>query len=173
MTERAFGAMITQYERLVYTVCFQFTRDHHAAQDLTQETFLAAWRHIGSCPLEQAKPWLARIAANKAKDYLKSARYRREGLPDEELPDTGRVLFVREENPEDITLSRDTVAKIQNEILALKEPYHHVAVQYFIEQKTVEEIARLLDRPPKTVHTQLHRAKAKLQKTLKGGAPDG
>ncbi len=52
MTEQAFEAVVRQYERLVYTVCRQMVHDHHLAQDLTQETFLAAWLHADDCPEE-------------------------------------------------------------------------------------------------------------------------
>lgn len=173
MTEQAFGNMVVQYEKLVYTICFQFTRSHHTAQDLAQETFLAAWRHIDSCPEEAAKPWLARIATNKAKDYLKSAYNRRVQTPDTDLPDTGNALFLPKEEPEDITLEKESIQRIESEIRALKEPYLKAAVLYFIEEKSVDEISRLLDRPSKTIHTQLYRAKHQLQKKLKGGPDDG
>lgn len=171
MTEKEFGNMITQYERLVYTICYQFTKDHHTAEDLAQEAFIAAYRHIDSCPPgDEARPWLARIATNKAKDFLKSAYNRRvAAVDDESMPEDKGALFIHPEQPEDITLSRDTTARIQEYILALKEPYHKVAVLYFIQEATVEEIARTLERPPKTVHTQLYRAKQMLQKKIQEG----
>ena len=59
--------MVQQYQSLVYTVCHQLVPDVGDAQDLTQETFLAAWRAIDRCPSGFEKQWLARIAANKAK----------------------------------------------------------------------------------------------------------
>ena len=68
----AFNAMMEQYEKLVYTVCLRLVHDEHLAQDLAQETFLSAWVHRGACPAGAQKAWLCRIAANKAKDHLKS-----------------------------------------------------------------------------------------------------
>ena len=73
MTSLEFGAMVRQYQNLVYTVCHQLVPDEQEAQDLTQETFLSAWRAIDRCPPGYEKQWLARIASNKAKDYLRSA----------------------------------------------------------------------------------------------------
>ena len=173
MTDRQFGEVVGQYERLVYTICYQFTHNHHTAQDLAQEAFLSAYRHIDSCPEDNMKPWLARIATNKAKDYLKSAYNRRVSTPDEDLPEDKGALFLSGEQPEDITISRDTALRIEEEIRALKEPYHQVAVLFFLEEQTVEEIAVRLGRPPKTVHTQLYRARRMLQEKWKGGAEDG
>ena len=77
MTTLEFSAMVQKYQSLVYTVCHQLVPDAGDAQDLTQETFLAAWRAIDRCPSGFEKQWLARIAANKAKDYLRSAWVRR------------------------------------------------------------------------------------------------
>ena len=42
-TYESFPQLVIQYERLVYTVCFQLVRDAAAAEDLTQETFLSAY----------------------------------------------------------------------------------------------------------------------------------
>ena len=69
--------LVQQYEKLVFTVCFQMIRDYHEAQNLTQETFIAAFRHLDSFQGNDYKPWLIRIASNKAKDYLKSAYARK------------------------------------------------------------------------------------------------
>ena len=78
MTTLEFNTLVQKYQALVYTVCHQLVPDEGDAQDLTQETFLAAWRSIDRCPPGFEKQWLARIASNKAKDYLRSAWVRRE-----------------------------------------------------------------------------------------------
>lgn len=51
--------MVQKYQALVYTVCHQLVPDVQEAQDLTQETFLAAWRAIDRCPPGFEKQWLA------------------------------------------------------------------------------------------------------------------
>ena len=84
MTTLEFSAMVQKYQSLVYTVCHQLVPDVGDAQDLTQETFLAAWRAIDRCPPGFEKQWLARIASNKAKDYLRSAWVRRVNTPGDE-----------------------------------------------------------------------------------------
>lgn len=80
MTSDEFSQLVRQYERLVYTICYQFTKDHQLAEDLAQETFLSAYTHRDDCPPGSYKPWLARIATNKAKDYLKSRPSRRPAI---------------------------------------------------------------------------------------------
>ena len=58
MTTLEFNALVRQYQGLVYTVCHQLVPDEGDAQDLAQETFLAAWRAIDRCPPGYEKQWL-------------------------------------------------------------------------------------------------------------------
>ena len=43
VTTAEFSELVRQYERLVYTICYQFVHDHQTAEDLAQETFLSAF----------------------------------------------------------------------------------------------------------------------------------
>ena len=72
MNALEFDRLVQKYQSLVYTICRQLVADEGYAQDLTQETFLSAWRSMDRCPAGYEKQWLARIASNKAKDYLRS-----------------------------------------------------------------------------------------------------
>ena len=169
MTSDEFSQLVRQYERLVYTICYQFTKDHQLAEDLAQETFLSAYTHRDDCPPGSYKPWLARIATNKAKDYLKSAYHRSIVSGLQGMVDVLNAM----PPPEDITIAKDEAARIRDTILALKEPYHQVAVLFFLEEKSVDEIASALRRPPKTVHTQIYRAKQLLQNAIERGNGHG
>ena len=74
MNALEFDRLVQKYQPLVYTICRQLVADEGYAQDLTQETFLSAWRSMNRCPAGYEKQWLARIASNKAKDYLRSEK---------------------------------------------------------------------------------------------------
>lgn len=175
MTDSSFEDLIEKYERLVYSICYQFTANHHTAEDLAQETFLSVYRHKDTIPEDNPKAWVARIATNKSKDFLKSAYNRRVAAADDEnMPQDKGTLFGREEQPEALLLAKDEAQQLESEIRALKEPYHMVAILFFIEERSVDEISKSLSRPAKTVHTQLYRAKKILQEKIrKGGEIDG
>lgn len=164
MTHEKFKSLVEKYERLVFTICYQLVNDYHEAQNLTQDTFVAAFAHIDTVREENLKAWLARIASNKAKDYLKSAYNRRVSLS-EDMSELD--MFRAEQSPEHLYLSGEKAEYIRQTIKNLKEPYHKVSVLFFLEEKTVEEISHLLDRPKKTVQTQIYRARSMLQKQLK------
>lgn len=161
MTRERFSELVLQYERLVYTVCFQLVRDAAAAEDLTQETFLSAYIHRETMPAGYERQWLSRIAANKAKDYLQSAWNRRTVLPgDQEL---ARGLAPP---AEEAVLRRSAMADIRKAVQAMKEPYRQVCRLCLLEERTPEEAALALGRPVKTVYTQLSRGKRLLREAL-------
>ena len=159
-----FTALVTQYQGLVYTVCRQMVSDPDTAEDLAQETFLSAWRSIDRCPPGYEKQWLARIAANKAKDHLKSAWARKVEAPgDDVLALSGAPP---DQQPEQQAMEQAGEAQLRALLLALREPYRTPARLYFLEEHTVEETARICGRPAKTVSAQLFRARKMLQQQI-------
>ena len=134
-------------------------------QDLTQETFLAAWRAIDRCPSGFEKQWLARIAANKAKDYLRSAWVRRVNTPgDEVLALEGAPPGLEPEQQVLDTLGAEELTRM---ILDLREPYKTPCRLVLLEQHTMAEAARLCGRPEKTVNAQIYRAKKMLVQQIR------
>ncbi|MCI8335831.1 MAG: sigma-70 family RNA polymerase sigma factor [Peptococcaceae bacterium] len=169
MTNEDFQQLVGTYQKLVFTVCYQLVQDYQEAQNLTQETFLSAYQHIDRCQVAYLKPWLARIAANKAKDYLKSAYIRRVQLSEDIDVDIGSSKASRGggPSPDDIFLEKEEIRQVTDLIYQLKEPYLKVSVLYFLQEKSTTEIAEQLNRPVKTVKTQLYRAKNILKDALK------
>ena len=168
MTNEKFKIVIEKYEKLVFTICFQMVRDYQEAQNLTQETFISAFNNIDRCNENSYKPWLCKIAANKSKDYLKSAYCKHVVLDGEDETFDRQSNF---EQPEKEYLGKESVENIENIIRGLKEPYLKVSVLYFIEEKNIQEISDILKRPKKTVQTQIQRAKGIIkEKLMQGGA---
>ena len=164
MTTQEFSTMVQQYQALVYTVCHQLVPDVQEAQDLTQETVLAAWRAIDRCPPGFEKQWLARIAANKAKDYLRSAWVRKMNTPgDEVLALEGAPPGMQPEQQVLEALGEEALTEM---ILSLREPYRTPCCLVLLEQHTMAEAARLCGRPPKTVEAQVYRAKKLLAQQI-------
>lgn len=168
MTRDRFTELVLQYERLVYTVCFQLVREPGAAEDLTQETFLSAYIHRESMPEGYERQWLSRIAANKAKDHLQSAWNRRTVLPGEEELARGLAPPA-----EEAVLRKSGEAEILRSIRELKEPYRQVCRLCLLEERSPEEAALALGRPVKTVYTQLSRGKKLLREALERSGRHG
>ena len=168
ISKECFTELVLQYERLVYTVCFQLVRDASAAEDLTQDTFLSAYIHREGIPQGYERQWLGRIAANKAKDHLQSAWNRRTVLPgDQEL---ARGLAPP---AEEVALWKSGAAEVRAAIGNLKEPYRQVCRLCLLEEQSPEEAALALGRPVKTVYTQLTRGKRLLREALERSGKHG
>lgn len=168
MNPEQFAKLVEQYQGLLYSICFQMVQDHYIAEDLVQETFLSAYNHLYHCSLENIRPWLAKIALNKAKDYLKSAYNRKVMATEKEYMTEAVCLHIpTPDNPVDWTVQKEQQQEIYSMIQALKEPYYTVADLYFLKEKKADEIAQILERSPKTIHTQIYRAKILLQQKIK------
>lgn len=152
--------MIDTYQNLVFSVCLKMTNDYFIAEDLTQETFLSAFKSLGQFDGANEKAWLCRIATNKCLDYKKQKE--RRVVPSEE------VLLENQESSEGLP-ERDYIEKETNQQLkqaceSLKPPYDEIALLYYVKEKRAEEIAALTGRNIKTVQTQVYRARAMLRK---------
>ena len=162
MTETAFEAMVVQYEKLVYSVCFQLVRDAHTAEDLTQETFLAAWTHRDACP-DAPRAWLCRIAANKAKDHLKCAHTRRSTLMADEMMAAFESAAA---SVEETVHLRGEAEKAARAVRSLPRTYRETGALFFLGGLSAREIALRTNRPARTVQTQVYRARLILKKEL-------
>lgn len=162
MTKEQFSQLVVRYERLVYTICFQLVRDTAAAEDLTQETFLSAWRALPRFDGQHEKAWLCRIAANKCTDFLR--RKKLQLLPEGEEA----LLLVPDEtpDPERQVLESEVQEALQSACETLKEPYRSAALAYFVEERSFQEIADDTGQNLKTVQTRVYRARAQLKKLL-------
>lgn len=163
MNDMEFTKLVNQYSRLLFTVCYRFTSDYQEAENLTQETFLTAYRAIENFIGDNYKPWLVKIATNKCKDYLKSSYVKTTSAVEDEM-----LITIQDEHCLQTEVeSSFGVSRIKEEIDNLSPPYDEVATLYFIDEKTFEEISEMLDRPVKTVQTQVYRARDKLKVKLK------
>lgn len=154
---------VREYSNLVFTICHRLTGDYHESENLVQETFLSAYRSMDRMSLDNPKAYLTTIAANKCKDYLKSARVRRQSL----MPEEDMGYMPASDDVEKMAMEHSVREKLRECCEKLKEPYREVALLRFVEERELSEIARLLERDVKTVATQAYRARDKLKPELK------
>ncbi len=152
--------LIDNYGKLIFSICYQFTNNYFDAEDLAQETFLAAYRNYDKFDGVHEKAWLTKIATNKCLDYKKSASAKT--VPTEEEYFT--ALQTEENHTEKNVLEEETKGHLKNICSELKPPYNQVAMDYFYYELSSKEIAEKEGKSIKTIQTQLYRAKAMLKK---------
>lgn len=161
------SVLIDRYQNLIFSICYRTIGDYFAAEDLTQDTFLSAYRSLNTFDGENEKAWLCRIAVNKCTDYLKSAKRRSEPMDPADMPE----LQSEEGLPEQEAYETSVRNTLLTFCRTLKEPYGEVAVLYFHEENSPEEIAAKLHRKLKTVRTQIYRARSMLQEMYRKEEP--
>ena len=156
----AWDALFRRYQLPLYVYVFEFVRDEQASLDLVQETFIAAVRHIGSLR-DDAKfgSWLFGIAHQKV---IQRWRKRTEVLLDE-IPETPDEF---ETGPDDLLIRREQETEFMNLLNQLPLPQRSVLLLHFVEDFSLEEIARVTETPSGTVKSRLHYAKKALRKLL-------
>ena len=159
--EEQLSALIDSYGNLVFSICYKMTSDYFASEDLSQETFLSAYKHLSEFDGQYEKAWICRIAGNKSIDYLRSAERRSVPTADEEMPP-----LTDERDPQHLYGAKSIMEDVERECMRLPEGYRDVSVRFFVRGQTAREIATETDCKLKTVQTKSQRAKAMLKKSI-------
>ncbi len=156
--------LIDQYQNLVFSICLKLTGDYFVAEDLTQETFLAAYKHLKQNVPEAEKAWLCRIASNKCIDHLRATARRGISTEEEQIHNLAQP---EKEEPLRQVLNSEILEELRMCCNALSPPYREVAIAHFLEGKSAKEIAEESQIGINTVKTHIHRARELLKKSYR------
>ena len=160
MTNAQFSALVEQYQKLVYTVCYQLVRDHQLAEDLTQEVFYRALLHIDRYREQgQMFTWLCAIGKNL---WLSQCRKRR-GAP-EPLHDTPQP------GPEEALAAREVQRALRRAVAALPEDYRDVVILHVYGEIPLKEISAMKGKSESWAKVTYYRARMKIVKELSEGS---
>lgn len=155
MNEKDFDAVYRDYFDLVYRYALALTRDVHAAEELTQETFFKAMQALDSYRGESSlRTWLCSIAKNA---FLSEKR-RKQPQPLDELPECADEA----DGPESLTLQKEDSLRIHRALHALPEPYKEVFSLRVFGQLSFKEIAELFGKTENWACVVYHRARGKI-----------
>jgi RNA polymerase sigma-70 factor (ECF subfamily) len=158
----AFEEIVKRHQRRVYAVALRIVRRHDVADDVTQEAFMRAQRALPSFDLARPfGPWIARIAANLAVNYVRSPRAREQALPE-------AYAEAPAPDPDPLTgvLEREARAALSRALGLLSAEQRSVFVLRVMEEMSYREIAEALELSPGTVMSRLSRAREKLRVAL-------
>jgi RNA polymerase sigma factor (sigma-70 family) len=164
----AFGELVRRHQSAVRATLRKLTCGNHAlADDLAQETFLLAYRHLKSFRQEaRFSTWLYRIAYNA---FLADARKAKElPLPEGAEEQVPAGEFANAGHARSVTLAID----LERAMNVLSAAERAAIVQCYHNDLTHEEAAMVLGCPVGTVKTHILRAKEKLKARLGGWAPE-
>jgi RNA polymerase sigma-70 factor (ECF subfamily) len=154
--------LLEAYVPRVYRFALRLTRDPHAAEDLTQETFLRAWRQVRHLREPRAaQVWLFRIAANVWRDQVRRGRSRiaRASSLSADAPDRSPPADEQLAEQECLRLALDSLQ-------ALPEQQREALYLRACEGLSAAEIATVLGTSADSVKASLCVARSKLRKLL-------
>ena len=172
---KAFEMLVVKYQRRVERLVARMVRDVDIVQDITQETFIRAYRAIPQFRGESAfYTWLYRIAVNTAKKALlqlkrdplvtESARLSRD-----EDDETSRVEneLTDGETPDAVLASKQVARAVNLAVEALSEDLRQAITLREIEGLSYEEIAEMMNCPIGTVRSRIFRAREAIAQRLR------
>lgn len=170
----AFEELVARHEEKVYGLALRMTRSDADAAEITQDTFLSAYQHLGEFRGEAAfGSWVHRIAANNA-----LMRLRRQKVLDIVSDDLAAPEFTERgslaEPPEsdwsrradDKILDEELGRAIQGATDALPEGYREVFLLKDVEGLSYEEISEMVGISVPAVKSRLHRARLALREAI-------
>jgi RNA polymerase sigma-70 factor, ECF subfamily len=169
----AFRTIMRAHNRRLYRIARGVVRDDAEAEDVVQAAYVRAFTHLGSFRAEASLgTWLARIVMNEALGRLRTRRPTVDLAALEGPRAEAQILqfphAARAEDPERSMAQREILELVEEATDALPDIFRIVFVTRVIEGMNVEETAALLDLPPATVNTRLHRARKLVRERLEG-----
>jgi RNA polymerase sigma-70 factor (ECF subfamily) len=162
--DRAFEAFYKEHLRDVYSYAYYRVRDHHDAEDLTEQAFLQAYRHFDRARRESdgrpLRPWLIRIAHNLASNYYRD-RSRRPQTPLENADP-----IAARHDTEAIAEGREELRQVMASLDGLSEDRREALIMRFALGMDNREIARALGRTDGATKVLIHRAIKQLQEQM-------
>ena len=175
----AFERLVEERSGDIYALLYRLTEDAEEARDLTQETFLQAFRAIAHFRGDSdLRTWLYRIAVNQARNRWRWWRRRRRDVtvsldaPAEggsaETALAARLPDHHADDPEQLALARERERALTVALRALSRPYREVVVLRDVEGLSYEEVATALEISVGTVKSRLSRGRLELRRRLEG-----
>lgn len=173
----AFEALVLRYQDRVYNLALRLTRRPEEAEDVTQETFLKAYRALPAFAGRSGfYTWLFRIAFNAAQSRLRSLgrlRAREKvaplggAVPDEDCPAGPPEPASNDPGPAEAAETADSAERVRRAIDSLDPANRAVVVLREMEGLSYDEIADVTGFTRGAVKSRLHRARLELAGELK------
>ena len=159
-----FSELYRTHLRDVYSYLYYRLGNHHDAEDLTEQTFLQAYRHFERAQRESdgrpLRPWLIRIAHNLAANLYRDRSRRPQSALDERSP------LAAPHSTEDLVSGRDELARVLEGVKQLPDDRREALIMRFALDMDNREIARALGRSDGATKVLIHRAIRQLEEIL-------
>ena len=167
--DNAFSMLVRKYQKQVHALAWRKIGDFHIAEEITQDTFLKAYKRLATLKKPQRfVSWLYVIAANRCSSWLRKKRLRTQPL--EQLEETNNEsvqkatysgYFIEENERTTEEAQREVVKKL---LAKLQESERTVVTLHYFGEMSCTEIGAFLGVSKNTIKSRLRRAQQRLKK---------
>ena len=156
-----FSQIYDQYVNKIYRFIFLKVNSQEIAEDLCSETFLKGWQcYKEKQDIENPQAFLYQIARNLVVDYYR-AKGRTQTVSVDCLPITDPRIDLEAE-----TMNNSDLDRIKSVLVNIKDDYQEAIIWHYIDDLSISEIAKMLNKSEGAVRVTLHRALKSLKKEL-------
>ena len=146
-----FDSIYLEYKDYIYRTCILYLKDHHLAEDCTQNVFVKVYRKQKSYKGKSSlKTWITRICINCCRDMLR--KQKEEDNLDETLPEK------ESDHTEQLVVSEA--------VMSLPLQFREIVILYYYREFTMKEIAEITNTKIPNIEYRIRRAKELLKERL-------
>lgn len=162
--DHAFRLLVEKYRTDLFRTIYAVLRDQKDAEDATQEVFIKIYHSLPGYQNQGLKTWMTRIAVNHAID-LKRKRDRRH-------EDVMEVVEYEAVSPQAVTVEAEVISKeqrkhVREKLHELPDNYREVICDFYLKEKSYQQMAQEQNVQVKTIETKLYRARLWMKKHWK------
>jgi RNA polymerase sigma-70 factor (ECF subfamily) len=164
--QTAFHRLVDHFQPEIYRMLYYRTRSRMDAEDLTQDVFLKAYKHLARLQSPQVfRSWLYRIAVNRLNDHFRKKRFRalfgNVSMDTETFQET-EEMAVPPQAPEALE-RKEFWVQVEKMLDALSRTEREVFLLRFFDQLSIKEMTAVLGKNESTVKTHLYRSLKKIK----------
>jgi RNA polymerase sigma-70 factor, ECF subfamily len=158
---QAMQVLFARHNVRIYRFALRFVNDEGTAEDLVSEVFLEVWRQAEKFEARcQVSTWLLAIARNKALSIL------RRKTTEEMDEDVAEFIEDTSDNPEVVMQKRQRTEIMLDCIKQLSPAHREIIDLVYYHEKTIEEVAKIIDIPLNTVKTRMFYARKRIAELM-------
>ena len=162
----AFTTLVKKYEKQIHAFVWRRVKDYHAAEEITQDTFLRAYEKLGTLrDPNRFSGWLYMIATRRFLTWLGEKRIPMQSLEAMSRAEVEALFYAQYMVEQTEKLATEKQRGIVQYLLQKLPAHERTAVAlHYLSEMTCEEIGNFLDISPSTIKSRLHRARKRLIK---------
>ena len=148
--------IMNEHSHYLVRIAYLYVKNWSTAEDVVQEVFVTYFQKSDQFRNEASlKTYLTKMTANRAKDYLRSWKHKKDVVFE--------TIFVSTKSSEEQIIEQEQFASLEKHLFQLPLKYREPLLLYYYDEQSIAEIALFLGLNENTIKTRLRRAKLQLK----------